>query len=221
MKIVIVGGGRTGRGLAERLIKLDHEVTIIEQEEETAQELASDLDALVMEGSGSSMDVLKDAEAKNADVLAAVTGSDEVNFMACKLAKKVGVDRVITRVNESEHAEIYEDVGADVTISPVGATIGLFERAVTGPGIYGMLSLGGSEADVIEVTVSEDSEAVGKSIDELDLPRLCTIAVVNRGGKLISPRGKTEFLEDDRVIIAGPPDDVITAGKLFHKKNKT
>ncbi len=216
MKVIIVGGGRTGRRLAKRLLRTGHEITIIEQDEETAQSLASDLDVLVIKGSGSNSEVLKDADAQNADVLAAVTGTDEINFMACKLARESGVDRVITRVNDIEHAEMFEDVGADVTISPVDATIGLFERAITGPGIYGMLSLGGSNSDVVEVSVARDSEAIGKTINELDLPELCTIAIINRGDELISPRGETEFQEDDRVIIAGKPNDVIDAAELFH-----
>ncbi len=219
MEVIIVGGGRTGRGLSERLLKADHRVTIIEEDEEKAQEISNEFDVLVIMGSGSDMDVLEDAGAEEADVLAALTGSDEVNFMACKLAREAGVDRVITRVNDSNRAEMFEDVGADVTINPIDATIGLFEKAITGPGVYGMLSLGGSNADVIEVSVSGESEAVGMSIEELDLPELCTIAVINRGDELISPRGETVFQEDDRVIIAGEPEGIATAGELFHKKD--
>ncbi len=218
MKIIIVGGGRTGLGLTERLLKTGHETTIVESDEERAQSLASELDALVIKGSGSNMDVLEDAGAEDADVLAAVTGSDEVNFMACKLAREAGVDAVVTRVNDSGHAGMFEDVGADVTINPIDAAIGLFERAITGPSVYGMLSLGGSKADVIEVSVSEDSEAVGTSIEELDLPEHCTVSVITRGDELVSPRGKTKFQEEDRVILAGKPDDVIDAGELFRNK---
>ncbi|MFW5911959.1 MAG: NAD-binding protein [Candidatus Hadarchaeota archaeon] len=201
--------------LAERLMKNDHKLTVIELDEERAQELSSDLDALIINGSGSDTDVLKDANPEDADVLTAVTGSDEVNFMACKLAKKLGVPRVVTRVNDIEHADMFEDIGADVTIPPTSATIGLFERAITGPEIYGMLSLGGSRADVIEVTVSEGAEAVEKSIRELDLSDLCTIATITRGEELIRPRGDTKFEKGDRVILAGDSDNVSSAAKLF------
>ncbi len=218
MDIIIVGGGRTGEGLAERLLKTGHEPTIVEDDEERAQYLASELDALVIKGSGSNMDVLEDAGAEDADVLAAVTGSDEVNFMACKLAREAGVYRVVTRVNDSDHAGMFEDVGADVTINPINAAIGLFERSITGPGVYGMLSLGGSNADVIEVSVSEGSEAIGTSIEELDLPEHCTVSVITRGEDLVSPRGKTRFKEGDRVILAGKPEDVISAGELFRNR---
>ncbi len=217
MKIIIIGGGRTGRGLADRLLKTGHETTILESDEEKAQELASSLDALVIKGSGSDIDDLRDADAENADALAAVTGSDEVNFMACKLAREVGVDRIITRVNDSSHAEMFEDEGADVIINPIDASIGLFERAITGPEIYGMLSLGGSNADVIEVSVSEGSKAMGKTIEELNIPDHCTISVITRDDELVSPRGRTKFREGDRVILAGKPEDVIDTGELFRK----
>jgi len=218
MKVIIVGGGRTGMKLAERLLNTGHEPTIVEEGEKRAQTLASELDALVIHGSGSNLDVLKDANAEKTDVLAAVTGSDEVNFMACKLAKEAGVPRVITRVNDSQQADMFKDVGADVTISPIDASIILFERAITGPGVYGMLSWGGSEADVIEVPVDEGSEAAGKLIEELDLPGLCTISLITRDSELVLPRGKTQFEEGDRVILAGKSEDVISAAEMFRKE---
>ncbi len=221
MKVIIVGGGRTGYNLAKRLMRTGHEPIIIEKDEDRAYELSTELDALVIHGSGSDVDVLKNAGIEKADALAALTSNDETNLMVSNLAKNFKISRVVARANETKHADMFEDVGADVTISSITSTVGLFEKAITGPEVYGMLSLGGKAADVIEVTVARDSEAVGKSIEELDLPDLCTIAMITRNGDLIPPRGDTVLEGGDRVILAGDPEDIVPVGKLIQGNQET
>ncbi|KXA96094.1 hypothetical protein AKJ37_06050 [candidate division MSBL1 archaeon SCGC-AAA259I09] len=218
MRVVIVGGERAGSSLAERLVKTGHEVSIIEVDEERAYKLTSELDALVVHGNGTNIDVLKDAGVENADALVALTPNDESNLMVCKLAKDLNVPRVVTRVNKSEHAKMFDDVGADVAISSITAAVGLFEKATTGPELYGLLSLGGDKADVVEVTVGEDSEAEGKTVEELNLSELCTIATITRKGGLIPARGGTVLKKNDRVILAGKSEEVSSATRLFRKQ---
>ncbi|KXB08598.1 hypothetical protein AKJ56_00820 [candidate division MSBL1 archaeon SCGC-AAA382N08] len=193
----------------------DHEVAIIEKDEEKAQSLTRELDALIVHGSGSDLDVLKDAGGEKADALVALAPDDEVNLMACKFAEDLGITRIVSRVNTPEHASMFEEVGADAAISYITATVGLYEKAVTGPQIFGLLSMGGEKADVVEVGVNGQSEVVGKTIKELDLPELCTIAVITRDDELIPPRGETELKGGDRVILAGRPDDISLVSKLF------
>lgn len=212
------GGGRTGSNLAKRLSGTGHDSVVVEKDENRAHELAAELDALVINGSGSDIEVLKEAGAEKADALAALAPDDEVNFMACKLAKELKIPRVVARVNESRHVGMFEDVGADVAISPINATIGLFEKAITGPQIYGLLSLGGQIADAIEVSVGKDSAASGQRIQEINLPDLVTIATITRGGELIPPRGRTVLQEGDRIILAGDPDQVISVGNMLKGK---
>lgn len=218
MYIIIVGGGRTGYRLAERLVKRNHEISIVEADERRAHELAAELDSLIIHGSGSDIDVLKDAGGEKADALVAVTASDEVNFMAVKLAKELGIERVVTRVNEDKLAGAFEDLGADAAIGFVDAAVALYERAVVGSEMYGLMSLRGGEAEVVEVSVLGESKAVGKTIKQLDLPDLCTVAMITRGGDLIPPRGDTDFAEGDRVVLVGRSDDVMSVAKLFRGK---
>lgn len=215
MNIIVVGGGRTGSLLARRLIKRNHDVVVVEMDEERAHDLATEIDGLVIHGSGSDLDVLEDAGAEDADALAAVSGADEINFMACKLAKKLDIPRVVTRVNDEEHASMFEDSGADAAISFVDAAVTLYEKAVTGSDMYGLFSLTDGEGEVVGVTVSEDSEAVKSTIRDLSLPDLCTISMISRDGALIPPRGDTELMEGDRIILAGKFEDVMEVAKLF------
>ncbi len=215
MFVLVVGGGQTGHLLATRMIKRNHQVSIVEKDEERAQELAVELDCLVINGTGSDIDVLKDAGGENADALAAVTGSDEVNFMAVKLANELGIEKVVTRVNEDKLAGAFEDMGADAAVSFVDAAVTLYERAITGSEMYGLMSLHGGEEEVVEVSVDDDSEVVGESIKDLKIPDLCTVSMISRSGNLIPPRGDTEFKGGDRVVLVGESSAVMSVAKRF------
>ncbi len=218
MYVIIVGGGRTGYLLADRLLKRNHEPVLIEVDKERAEELAANLDCLIIQGSGTDLDVLKDAGAEKADAMVAVAAADEVNFMSSKLAKELGVPRVVARINDDKHASMFEDLGVDAAVSIVSAAVALFEKAVTGPGMYGLIGASGGEAEVVEVTISNESGVIGKPIKELDLPDLCTIAMITREEKLIPPRGNTDLQEGDQVILVGKSDDVMSVAKSFRGK---
>lgn len=208
-----------GVELADRLTQTGHEIAVIESDVDRANKIRSELDApLVIHGDGGDPDVLKDAGIEKADSLVAVTSDDETNLMICRLAKDLGSCRVIVRVEKEEYAEIFKDMGADVVISSLSATMGLIEKAAVSSGLYGMVSMGGEEGDVVEVKVSEGSKAEGKAIKDLNFSELCTVGLIRRKGELIPPRGTTVFQKDDRVILVGKSDEIILAIKLFQKE---
>ncbi|MEM2874475.1 MAG: TrkA family potassium uptake protein [Candidatus Hadarchaeales archaeon] len=217
MYVVVVGGGRIGSKLAERLSQRGHTVVIVEKDEKRAHELAGELDVLVINGSGAELDVLKDAGVEKADVLVALTEADEVNLMACELARKLGVPKVIARVNDDEHARMFEEMGVDIAISLPSAAVMLFEKAVTGTGVYGLLGIGGGKGEVVEVTVGPKSKAVGKALKDLNV-RGCTFAMITRGDELIPPKGDTVIEVGDLVTIVGKPNDVLKVSKLLRGK---
>jgi len=218
MRVILIGGGRTGFNLAKRLLSTGNEPIIIEEDEDRANELSKKLDTLIISGSGTELNILKKAEVKKADALAALTPNDETNLMVAKLAKELGSPQIIARVNEAKHIEMFEDIGADATISSIMPTVGLLEKAITGSELYGLLSLGGDKAEVIEVTVSKESKVVGKPIEELDLPDLCTIAMITRDNELINPKENPKLEEEDRVMLAGDEEDIKYMGALLRGK---
>ncbi len=218
MYIIIVGGGQTGARLSKRLSDRGHNVVIVEKSEHRAHELAADLDVLVIHGSGADMDALKDAGVDRTDVLVAVVQADEVNLMACELAKKMGVQRVVSRVNDEKHARMFEELGVDVAISLTSAAVMLFEKAVTGPGMYGLLGIGAGKGEVVEVTVGKESKAAGKMIKELDIPEECALAMIARADMLIPARGDTQLDEGDQVTIVGKPDGVMKVARILRGK---
>lgn len=218
MDIIIVGGEETGVKLAERLTTTRHEIAVIEVDEERANRIRKELGtSLVIHGDGADPDILKEAGIEEAESLVALTSDDETNLMVCKVAKDIASCRVIARVKRDEYADMYKDVGTDVVVSAISATMGLIEKATVSSGLYGMISMGGREGDVIEIEVTENSEAEGKAIKELDLPELCTVGLVRRGGELISPRGNTVFEKGDQVILVGKTEEIVSAIELFHE----
>jgi len=215
MYVIIVGGGRTGSALAQRLSERGHNVVVIERDERRAHELAGRLNALVIHGNGAELDVLKDAGLKKADALVALTDADEVNLMACEIAKKQGVPLVIARVNDDAHAEMFESIGIDVAISVPTTLSMLFEKVLLGgSGVYGLLSIGGGKGEVIEVKVGPTSKAAGKSLSELKLKDV-VVATISRGDELIIPKGDTVIQPGDLVALVGYRQAIIKAAKFF------
>lgn len=206
MLILIVGGGRTGIELAKQLIAAGHEVVVIEEDEDRAQKVSESLDCLVIQGDGTKMEILEKVEVGNVDCLAALTPSDESNLIICKLAKSLDIPRVVTRVNNGRNKGMFLDVGADIEINIISATIGLFQKAITGPELYGILSMGGEVADVTETQVEGGSKAEGRKIEDLDLPELVSVSIITREGELIPARGDTVIQGGDKIILAGDPE---------------
>ena len=218
MYVVIVGGGRTGFRLAKRLSERGHNVALIEKDEKRANEIAAQLNVLVIKGNGAELDVLKDAGIQRADALVALTDADEVNLMSCELAKKMGVPRVIARVNEEEHARMFETLGIDVAISIPSTVVMIFEKVVTGPkGAYSLLGIGGGKGEVVEVVVNPESKVVGTTIKELEWPKDVTIGIIVRNDELVPPRGDTVIQAGDMLTILGKPSAVLKFAKLVTK----
>lgn len=98
MKIIIIGCGKVGSALAEELTMENHEVAIVDISAQKLQEVGEDLDALQIHGNGSSINVLMDAGVTSADLVIAVTGSDELNLLCCLVAKNLGKCHTVARV---------------------------------------------------------------------------------------------------------------------------
>ncbi len=162
------------------------------------------------------MEILEKAEVEDVDCLVALTPNDESNLIICKLAKNLDIPRIVTRVNNGRNKGMFLDVGADTEINMVSATIGLFQKAITGPELYGIVSMGGDVADVSETQVEGGSKAEGRKIEDLDLPELVNISIITRDGELVPARGDTVIQEGDKVILAGDPELVSeNAGEYF------
>ncbi|MFQ3293809.1 MAG: NhaP-type Na+/H+ or K+/H+ antiporter [Halobacteriales archaeon] len=179
-RIIIVGGGRVGQALAERVEDRGEEVTIIESSEAVVEELREEGFA-VHHGDGTHREVLSGAGAGNAKVVAASTGDDDVNMLIGQIAKNTfDIDRIVARVNEPSNADAFEDLDIE-TISDWMSVAWSMDNIIERPGIARWMTELDRNGDVQEVEVTADS-TVGKTVSDLseELPEDCHIALISR-----------------------------------------
>ena len=200
MYVIIVGASKIGLALARLLIEEKCNVVIVERDEAKAKEIAEEIDALVINGSGTEIDVLNEAGAEKADVIVSATSDDAVNLMVCELARMLGIQRRITLSQNPKHEEIFKEVGVEEIIYPSRTIAKYIRNLILRPGVKSVLTTM-QDADIIEITLPEDALVVGKEIREIGMPEGSTIAAIHRDGELIIPRGNTVLKAGDKLTI--------------------
>ena len=132
MKIAIAGCGKVGATLAEQLCKENHDITVIDVDEERLSYISNSQDVMCYVGDARSVSVLKDVGAENSDLMLAITDNDEANLMVCLVANKLGVKHTIARVRNPIYREtinvINEDLGLSMVVNPEMETARRFQR---------------------------------------------------------------------------------------------
>ncbi|NOX97671.1 MAG: TrkA family potassium uptake protein [Nitrospirae bacterium] len=202
MKVIIIGGGKIGDFLSKALLYNKHQVTIIEEESERCNCLVKSLNTVVINGDGTSLQTLTDAEAQNADVLVALTGRDQDNLVACQLAHHhFKVPRTIARVGNPQNRELFQKLGGvNTTVCTTEIISSLVEEKVSLKDMITLLTFEEGEVVIVETEVGEDSPARGQKIMELNLPQECVIISVFRESHMIFPHGETILKMKDKVL---------------------
>jgi len=202
MHIVIVGGGKVGYFLAKKLHQDKHKVILIEEDKATCEELAKDLNRiLVINGDGCDPKALEKAGVDRADVLAAVTGEDEDNFIICQLAKeKFDVSRTVARVNDPKNERIFSELGVDVPINATSIIAKIVEEEVSFSDFVTLMSFKRGKLSIVRVDLSEESPVVNKRIQDIKLPPDSVLVSIIRKDEVIVPKGNTVFLSGDDII---------------------
>jgi len=210
MKIIILGAGQVGATLAENLVGEKNEITVIDSDPDTLRHLQDRLDLQVVAGMGSHPDVLKKAGAEDADMLIAVTNSDESNMMACQVAYSLfKTPTKIARVR-SEQYIIYQeqlfkhqDVPVDHLIAPEQLVTRAIKRLIDYPGALQVVEFADGKASLVAVKAYYGGLLVGHALSTLKqhIPNVETrVAAIYRRGKPIRPLGTTIIEADDEVF---------------------
>jgi trk system potassium uptake protein TrkA len=203
-EIVIVGGSDIGYHAARLLEERGLHPTLIEENEERARYLAEELpDTLVMQNDPTDTDFLVREHIDEADVLLAALDSDERDLLIAVLAKRLGVDRVIAIVDNLAYVNLFEEIGIDVAINPREVTAEEIIRFSYESVAENLSVLEHDQAEVLEFELGDDSELVGRPIQDLDadIPFPFVIGAVTRENTFISPRGGTELQAGDHIVV--------------------
>ncbi len=201
MYILIVGGGKVGSNLTGTLMKMGHEVTLIENDRERYQLLEERFEHVVRPGDGTELFVLERAGVERADLVVAVTGDDEDNIIVCQVAKeKYGVPKVIARINDPRNQPHFEMVGINLTVSATATILALIEHELPQHELVTLIDLRRENLEIVEFAISEHSPAAGRMVRELNLPSRSRLISVSREGRAEIAIGDTRLIPGDLVM---------------------
>lgn len=202
MYVIIVGAGKVGYHLGRLLLAEDHEVMVIEKDRSKVDTLSFELHDAIMQGDGSTVEVLKAAGANRADVVVAATGNDEDNLVVCQIVKLVFLrPRTIARVNNPRNEELFSGLGVDASVSGTKLINAIIQEQVKAEDmVIPLLTLKGGDVEIVEVELSRSSPILKKKIKELTLPPGSIFIAVIRGEEVIIPYGDTDFQPEDKVL---------------------
>lgn len=209
MKVMIVGGGKVGAYLTSFLLQEGHEVKLIEVRKEEIPHLLIDLPKeVVVHGNGTDPNVLEANGIHTVDVLAAVTGVDEVNLVIANLARfEFDVPRIIARVNHPKNVWMFTpEMGVDVAVNQADLLGRLIVEQMSLGDMMTLLKLRKGKFSLVVEKVAPTARAIGKKIKDLHLPEQCVIAAVIRDSDLFVPHGDTVLQEMDEIIALARTD---------------
>jgi len=216
-RILLIGCGIVGFYLAKIIDKDENaDLKIIEYRKSRCIEVAEILkNALILNGDGTDVSLLREENIEDMDVVIAVTDSDEKNLLCALLAKQMGAKKVIARADRSDYVPLFEMVGIDIAVSPRAATVNEVLKLTMGKGIETLATLEGEKAEIIEYTASLQSKIVGKPLNKVKFPKGAIITMVVHNGDVVVPRGEFIIREGDKVIVFALSSAVPHVDKLF------
>jgi len=201
MYIVIVGAGRVGFNLAQKLIQDNHTVTVIEEDSKRCEGISQNLDAMVINGDGCEPRFMEDAEVGRADVVAAVTADDEDNLVICQIAKEVfGVRRTVARVNNPKNERIFTELGVDVPVNATKIIAKIIEEEASFEDFITLMTFKRGKLALVRVDLTKDSPVINKAVREIGLPENSVLVSILRGDTIIVPKGDTVLKGGDDIV---------------------
>lgn len=216
MKIVIAGGGKVGYYLVKTLQPFHHHVVMIEMKKERCQDLSDELNIPIHNGDATRIDILRDAEAEDADFFIAVTGLDEENLISCQLAKNnLHAKKTIARVNNPKNANVFLKLGVDMTVNSTSLIADLIEEAVDYTGMKTLTSLKNNRIVVSEIEISKGSPVANKRVGEIKIPEDCIWITIIKEDELFGPDENLTLLPGDSVILISDLENKKRLKKIF------
>lgn len=228
MDIVIIGAGKLGTGLAISLSGEDHNITVIDRNTPKLEAIVDKYDVQGISGSGTHIDVLRQADVPNADLVIATTHSDENNILVCLMAKKLGVANTIARVRNPEYNTQFEfmrnELGISLMINPDFTAALEIGRIIQFPEASNIESFANGNIDIAEYKITASSDLCDSRIGNISskLTSNMLICAVERGNDVYIPNGDFVLKAGDRIYVTGAHKKLAEIGRaLINSKKKT
>ncbi|MCP3804507.1 TrkA family potassium uptake protein [Allokutzneria sp. A3M-2-11 16] len=207
MRVAIAGAGAVGRSIAHELLESNHQVMLIERDREHFEPQSVE-QAEWVHADACELASLEEAGIELCDVVIAATGDDKVNLVVSLLAKtEFAVRRVVARVNDPRNEWLFTEAwGVDVAVSTPRMLAAMVEEAVTVGDLVRLMTLRQGQANLVEVTLPEETPLAGRTIESLDLPRNAALVTVLRGGRVIVPQGDDPLEAGDELLFVATDD---------------
>lgn len=205
MKIVIIGMGMIGKTILETLIGEGHTITIIDENKEKIESLIERYDVMGVVGNGACLDIQLEAGVDTADTVIVVTGSDELNIMACLVAKKAGADGTIARVRNplyrKQVEEMKEVLGLSMVVNPELETANEIFNLINLPSISNIEHFAKGKVSLVEIVVDKGCKLIGETLISLSkkFKTKVLICAVQRKEELVIPSGTFMIEEGDKI----------------------
>ncbi len=214
MKIIIIGCGKVGFSLAKQLSAENHDVTLIDSNPKVIERAQEMLDVIVVAGNGAALDIQHEAGVDEAQLLIAMTPSDEVNLLCCIVAKKLGCPNTIARVRNSDYVDqiglMRDDFGISMTVNPEFAAARSVYRTLRFPSFLKIDSFAKGRVEIVELKISE-----GGPLDGITLIRLAAefdlkvlVCAVERDGQITIPDGNFMLKAGDKINVTASRADL-------------
>lgn len=214
MNIVIVGAGTVGSSICAQLTNENHDLTVVDKHDHVLSELTNLVDVASVVGNGADVSVLRKAGADRADLLIAVTSSDEINILCCAAAKKLGTAHTIARVRNPEYSGLMSimqrEMNLSLTINPELSVAKEIYRMLKFPSAAQIDTFAKGRVELVQFSVTKSSPICDKTLNELrsKLSIHFLVCAVLRAGTVYIPSGHFTVMEGDTLCITAPEREI-------------
>ncbi|MDT2644221.1 Trk system potassium transporter TrkA [Enterococcus dongliensis] len=231
MKIIVLGAGKVGKALTQYLSneEYDYDVVVVDLHAEKVETIVNQFDVLGVVGDGATYDILLEAGVNKTDIIIAVTQSDELNILACLMAKKMGAQNSIARVRNPEYLKqrsfMRDQLGLSMIINPELEAANEIRRILLFPSAFKVDTFVSGKIELAEFRLKENARLIGVSLNRLDKVSKANVLIcaIRRKGELLIPDGNVVLEQGDRIHVMGQHRDLVRFCQdinLFEQKTK-
>lgn len=202
MKAIIVGGGKVGYFLVKTILANSIQVVLIEKDPQRARQISDELNIEVLQGDGSDISMLEEAGMHDAEIVAAVTGSDEENLVVCQIIKaRFPKQKTIARINNPKNIEMFKSLGVDKTVCSTKVIADLIDTEISTGLIKIVQTFERGNMVLAEIVIDKTCSWINQSVKDLKLHSDCILVSILRDDEVIYPKGDTQICMSDHVMV--------------------